>query len=115
MHSVTLTSLVPVLVGLVGLDGDLAGDEESFSCSQEIPALHWSLVGCLFFAQKEKYVLARHFRFPNVPDRDDSEGLGWQPGLLGSPLSREETRRARRAWTSWGRRLGGSTGSLTRL
>ena len=52
MHSVTL--LVLVLVGLVGLDGDLAGDEEGFSCRQEIPALHWSVVGCLFFAQKEK-------------------------------------------------------------
>ena len=59
MRSVTL--LVPVLVGLVGLDGDLAGDEEGFSCRQAIPALHWSVVGCLFFAQKEKYGLARHF------------------------------------------------------
>ena len=44
MHS-SVTLLVPVLVGLVGLDGDLAGDEEGFSCRQAIPALHWSLVG----------------------------------------------------------------------
>ena len=54
----SVTFLVPVLVGLVGIDGDLAGDEEGFSCCQAIPALHWSVVGCLFFAQKEKYGLA---------------------------------------------------------
>ena len=46
--------------------------------------------------------------FQYIPDKDVLEGLGWQLGLLVSPLSREGTRRARRAWTSWGRRLGSS-------
>ena len=103
MRSVTI--LVLVLVGLVGVDGDLAGDEEGFSCRQAIPALHWSLVGCSLL-RKKATVWQGNFGFQNVPD--NCEGLGWQPGLLGSPLSREETRRARRAWTSWGRRLGSS-------
>ena len=52
MHSVTF--LVPVLVGLVGLDGDLAGDEEGFSCRQAIPALHWSVVGCNILCSERK-------------------------------------------------------------
>ena len=37
------------------------------------------------------------FGFQNVPDKDVYEGLGWQPGLQGSPSSREETRRAKEA------------------
>ena len=56
MRSVTI--LVLVLVGLVGVDGDLAGDEEGFSCRQAIPALHWSLVGCSLLRKKSMVWLA---------------------------------------------------------
>ena len=103
----SVTFLAPVLVGLVGIDGDLAGAEEGFSCRQAIPALHWGVVGCSLLRRKSTFWQG-NFEFQNAPDKDDCEGLGWQLGLLESPLSREGTRRARRAWTSWGRRLGSS-------